>query len=127
MKSKDIVVTSTIPVIAADGITRTNGGCPALNQQCTRHANHNHHAGPDNLIAAVRPTTTSQPLAMAALVAFDDYDGGQPYLNVSFDAFDGDLTLAEVDQLIAGLRDFTRRLTVQAAHLAAANRMAEAQ
>jgi hypothetical protein len=100
--------------------------CPHLNGQCTATGEHDSHWGPENTIAAIRPDRAIQPLASAMLCSFEDgTPPTAPRLSVAFDGFDGDLTLAELDQLIAGLRDFTRQLQIQAAHLAAAQRLHE--
>lgn len=103
--------------------------CPHLDRQCTAVGEHDIHWGPDNTVAAIRPDQAIQPLVSAMLCSFEEADPAlpptAPRLAVSFDHFDGDLTLAELDQLIAGLRDFTRQLQIQAAHLAAAQRLHE--
>lgn len=103
--------------------------CPHLNGQCTSVGEHDIHWGPDNTVAAIRPDRAIQPLASAMLCSFEDADPAQPptapRLALSISGFDGDLTLAEVDQLAAGLRDFANQLQIQAAHLAAAQRLHE--
>lgn len=115
MASPSIESTTTLPA-----------PCPHLNGQCTVIGEHGFHWGPDNQIASIRPSQTNTSLASAMLASFEDgAPPSAPRLSLSFDGFDGDLTLAEVDQLISGLRDFTTRLQIQAAHLAAAQRMHE--
>jgi hypothetical protein len=100
----------------------TTAPCPHLNGQCTEHGGGGEHWGTPNEVAAIRPHLALQSLFSAQLFAADDPDV-EPTLALSVDGFDGDLSLAEVDQLVAGLRDFADRLQVQAAHLAAAQRL----
>jgi len=99
--------------------------CPHLNAQCVMQGDHDEHWGPDNEVAAIRPARAFQSLASARLYSYEDSDYAEPRLSVGISGFDGDLTLAEVDQLTAGLRDFADRLQIQAAHLAAAQRLHE--
>ena len=116
-----------MPIMASAEPQSTNPApCPHLNGQCTGLGDHDSHWGPENRIAAIRPSQTAQSLASAMLCSFEDgTPPTAPRLSVAFDGFDGDLTLAQVDQLAAGLRDFANGLQIQAAHLAAAQRLHE--
>lgn len=114
---------------SVDAQNTTPVPCLHLNGQCTGVGEHDIHWGPDNRVASIRPSRTATSLVSAQLCSFEDVDPARsaaaPGLSVAFDHFEGDLTLAEVDQLVAGLRDFANRLQVQAAHLAAAQRLHE--
>lgn len=102
--------------------------CPHLAGQCTSTGDHDFHWGPENTIAAIRPDRASGNFASALLSSNEDGSAeSEPRLCVSFYHFDGDLTLPELDQLIAEMRDFHARLIVQAEQLAAAQRQWEAQ
>ncbi|MCX4750950.1 hypothetical protein OG455_41450 [Kitasatospora sp. NBC_01287] len=111
--------------LAARSTTTPAGSCPHLNTQCVEQGPHDEHWGPDNEVAAIRPDEAIQSLASARLYSYAGTDFAAPRLSVGISGFDGDLTLAEVDQLAAGLRDFANRLQIQAAHLAAAQRLHE--
>jgi hypothetical protein len=99
----------------------TTAPCPRLNGQCTGDLpNHEHHWGPDYQMPA--PRAGGDPAAYANLV---DFGQEGPRLNVSM-SLDIDMRLPELDQLIAGMKEFTRWLELGAAHLAAAERLHEA-
>lgn len=111
--------------LAAQSTTHP-ASCPHLNGQCTGVGDHDDHWSPDNTVAAIRPDRAIQPLASAMLFSTENSGPATaPRLSLGIAGFDGDLTLAEVDQLVAGLRDFADRLQIQAAHLAAAQRFHE--
>jgi hypothetical protein len=110
--------------LAAKHITHP-AGCSHLAGQCIETDAHCLHWGHDNTIPAIRGT-----YAIASAQLFSTEDGApesEPCISVSFAPFDGDLTLAELDQLIAGTRDFLAGLEQQAVQLAAARRQWEAQ
>jgi hypothetical protein len=99
-----------------------------LDGQCAEAGIHDMHWGRENMIPAVRPSES--PYALASAQLFSCEDGApetQPRLSVSYGPFDGDLNLHELDQHIAGLRDFLAGLEKQVAQLAAAQRKWEAQ
>jgi hypothetical protein len=106
----------------ASGTAVATAPCPKLNGQCVEHGSLGEHWGIPNEVAAIRPHLAVQSLFSAQLFAADAPDV-EPTLALSVDGFDGDLSLAEIDQLVAGLRDCADRLQVQAAHLAAAQRL----
>lgn len=103
-------------------------GCAHLGGRCTESGAHDMHWGAPNEIPAVRPSEDRQPLAVAQLFSAEDQAGveDEPTLSVGFGPFEGDLSLAELDQLIAGTRDFLAGLEKQAVQLAAARREWEA-
>jgi hypothetical protein len=101
-------------------------GCPHLDGQCAEPGTHDLHWGPENTIPAARPGWP----AIASARLFSCEDGApetEPTLSLSYAPFDGDLTLHELDQHIAGLDDYVRTLRAQSVQLAAAQRKWEAQ
>lgn len=114
--------------LAAQSTTHPAPDCPRLAGRCRESGDHDMHWGSANEIPAARPQTDSQPLAVAQLFSCEDpaRQESEPTLSVGFGPFDGDLTLPELDQLIAGTRDFLAGLEKQAGQLAAARRQWEA-
>lgn len=112
----------------APGSTTHPASCAHLGGRCTEAGAHDMHWGAENSIPAVRPSEDRLPLAVAQLFSIEDQAGSEdePTLSVGFGPFEGDLSLAEVDQLIAGTRDFLAGLEKQAVQLAAARREWEA-
>jgi hypothetical protein len=111
---------------AAAGTTHPADPCPHLDGQCTEPGSHDLHWGADNTIPAIR--SGWQPPASARLFSCEDgAPETEPTLSLSYAPFDGDLTLHELDQHIAGLDDYVRTLRAQAVQLAAARRQWEAQ
>jgi hypothetical protein len=113
----------------APGHTTHPASCPHLAGRCTAAGDHDMHWGAANEIPAPRPVEDGQPIAVAQLFSTENeaYQESEPTLSVAFSPFDGELSLAEVDQLEAGMADFLRKLREQAVQLAAARREWEAQ
>lgn len=140
MKSRDSLSTSTSTPprgavhpagggdVATTPETTHPASCPHLGNRCTKTGAHDMHWGAENTIPAVRPDQNGQPLAVAQLFSVEDQAGAEdePTLSVGLGPFDGDLTLAQADQLLAGVKAFGRRLEAQIAQLEAARREWEA-
>jgi hypothetical protein len=86
------------------------------------------HWGPANEIPAPRLTEDRQSLAVAQLYSAEDaaFQESEPTLTVAFGPFEGDLSLAQADQLLAGVKAFGRQLEQQIAQLETARREWEA-
>jgi hypothetical protein len=113
--------------LAAQSTTHP-ASCPHLAGRCTAAGDHDMHWGAANEIPSPRPSEDRQPLAIAQLFSTEDADcrESEPTLSVGFGPFEGDLSLAELDQHIAGVRDYLAGLEKQAVQLAAARREWEA-